>query len=214
MNDKRNWAERKDKFVEAIRKLVIELSIPAVRFIGKIKSPYSHKKAIREYYKIVNSLKPLDVILSNTYGHLSNLFNPGKWKHAIIYLGVENDIPMVAEAIGEGVVKRPLVECIAEKDRIAVMRLKDKIKKVEERKALEWANKQVGKGYDYRFDMETYHKFDNFYCSEYAYYTLKQAKPKMNFTLKEYLGAKTVKPVDFIYARDKFDLIYKTKKYI
>src|SRR6185436_16570770 len=102
-----------------------------------------------------------------TLGELSNFFNPGKYKHAILYTGLEKfgriklPTPMIMEAIGEGVLYRPLVECLATKDEICVLRLREPLTREELERGLKWALAQEGKPYDYRFDMVSRHKMSN-----------------------------------------------------
>lgn len=192
---------------------VAHLITPIVKFIGKVKPPFSEKKAIEDYHEMVRIMKPLDLILSNTRGHLSNVMNPGYWKHTIVYIGKENGIPMIIEAIGAGVVKRPLVECLAEKDEICVLRYRDhkSASKKNIDAAIKWANKQVGKEYDYTFDLWSDHKFQNFYCSEFGYYTHKNAYKKYSMELRESFGVPTITPTDFFKAKDKYQLLLRTR---
>ena len=187
-----------------MRTLVFKLMRPIVIFIGKIHVPYSVKSAAKSYFDILKVIQPGDVILSTTYGHASNLGNPGKFKHAILYIGAENSKPMIIEAIGEGVVKRTLVECIAEKDKIAVIRSNEISQDSPNLKvALEWANAQVGKPYDYDFDTTGNDKYDNFFCSEFCLDVWHLIKADISFTLMEVFGVLTVVPTDFYRAAPK-----------
>jgi hypothetical protein len=194
------------------REILLKVLNPLVKIIGKIKSPFVKEKMALSYTpEILDTLQPLDIILSKSLGHLSNVFNPGKWKHAIIYLGIENGIPMIAEAIGRGVIKRNLYECLADKNFIAICRTKEKLTKTAITKGVDFANAQVGKGYDYDFDMFSGHKYQNFFCSELAYYTLKEAIPNLKFKLMKSLGVETVSPNDFYQADKHFDVVFETK---
>lgn len=201
-----------NKLYLQLHAVLFRLLKPIIVWVGKIHSPWSEKGAIKDWYKLVEVLKPGDVILSTTMGHLSNVFNPGKYKHAIAYIGLENGVPMIIEAIGRGVIKRPLVECISEKDEIAVIRSRDPEiqKKVNFKRGLEWINKQVGKPYDYYFDMNSYHKFSNFYCSELCYYWWKMMNPKLTFTLQKTAWVNTVIPMNFYLAKRKTEIILET----
>ena len=196
-----------------IRELLMRFLTPIVSYVGKIKSPWSHKKAISDFYTILGTLKPLDIILTNTYGHLSNLMNPGPWKHALIYIGEENGVPMIIEAIGEGVLKRTLVECIAEKDSVAIVRVNQNIVPAKQNKAIKWAHNQLGKHYDHSFDMRSVNKLESFFCSELCFFVLKEAGININFELRQtVVGYPTVVPSDFYYAAKskKMKILFET----
>lgn len=198
-----------DQAKAALWVLTAHILTPIVKVIGEIKAPYSEKRAICHFYKMQKVLKPLDIILSNTYGHLSNVMNPGPWKHVIIYIGKENGIPMIIEAIGKGVVKRPLAECIAEKDEFAILRYHNydntPKKKIDE--GIRWLNKQVGKDYDYLFDLFSTHKFENYYCSELGYYAHKRVFKNYEMEPRVKLGVPTITPSDTFYAVRIYNLI-------
>lgn len=187
-----------------MRTLIFKLVRPLVILIGKIHVPYSVKSAAKSYFEILDVIQPGDIILSTTYGHASNLGNPGKFKHAILYIGIENKKPMIIEAIGEGVIKRTLVECIAEKDKIAVIRSNEISQDSPNLKdALKWANSQVGKPYDYDFDTTGNDKYDNFFCSEFCLDFWHIVNPDISFVLMEVFGVSTVSPNDFYNASPK-----------
>ncbi len=197
-----------------IREIVFKTLEPLVRFIGKIHDPFlKDVMALSEAPTILDTLQPLDIILATTLAHLSNVFNPGKWKHAIIYIGKdENGVPMIIEAIGKGVIKRSLYECLATKNYISICRVKEQLTKKAINRGLAFCEAQVGKPYDYGFDMVTGHKYQNFFCSELAYYTLKEALPDLDFKLMKSLGVNTVSPGDFYKAKKKFDVVFETKE--
>ena len=203
-------------FKERLRAIMIGAAVPLIKLMGKIHAPYSEKHAIEDYYKILKVIKPMDVILSNTKGHLSNIFNsPGSpWKHAILYLGVENGVPMIMEAIGRGVIKRPLVVCLCGKDAVAVVRMFGKISPAKIQTAMRWARKQEGKDYDFWFDMEGHNKYENFYCTEFCYCTWAKANPDHSFKPRPIMGMDTFEPSDFYDAikKKKIRLIFQTKK--
>lgn len=200
------------KLNEIIRILILKILTPFIKMISHIKSPFvTDKMALTYTPEILDTLQPLDIILSKSLGYFTNIVNPGQWKHAIVYLGMENGIPMIAEAIGRGVVKRNLYECLADKNFIAICRTKEKLTKTAIAKGVDFANAQVGKGYDYDFDMFSGHKYQNFFCSELAYYTLKEAIPNLKFKLMKSLGIETVSPNDFYQADKHFDVVFETK---
>lgn len=192
-----------------IRRFAFEILIPFIKFIGKIHAPWSQKHGIKTFYPMLEKIKPFDVILSSTRGSLSNIFNRGKFKHAIIYIGKEENIPMVIEAIGSGVIKQPLIECLATKDKIVVYRCKLSNKKVNELNIKQWLNEQVGKEYDYRFNMDGKRGLEAFYCSELVYVTHKKLyfEYESKFVLKKIMGLNTVEPDDIAKAKKIYEKI-------
>lgn len=205
--------------------------MPFVKWIGKIKAPFMEKKGLYKFYEIQNILQPGDVILTTVYGHLSNIFNPSKIKHAIAYYGKDiyegESVPFIVEAVGAGVFKRPALFCIGEKDEVIVMRPKPEVFTLTNEtitKYQKFLDSCVGAKYDYKFNLSeealadtTQHKFMNFYCSELVYLGMKAAFPGTMFKLRESMGVQTVTPLDFYLATDKFYKIFemldkKTKK--
>jgi len=197
--------------IQKIRGIVAWLLTPVVFRLGKIHAPWSHKLAIEHYEEIVQNCKPGDILLSATAGELTNLFNPGKYKHAAIYLGNENGVPHIAEAIGKGVVRRTLYVFLASKDEVVAMRARLPIYRVNLGIALAWLNRQYGKPYDYQFELGTKHGIKAFYCSELAYSFLGKAIPGFEFTLRVTMGVATVVPTDFYMAQKHFLRVIETK---
>jgi len=191
--------------MEKLRALLLKILMPFVKWMGKILPPYSVKNAIKTYYEWDRKIQPLDIILVNTAGHLSNIFNKGKWKHVVVFIGWENEIPMVVVALGIGVIKRPLIECIAVKDG----------QFYDLNRGIEWVKEQIGKGYDFWFDNVSENKFANLYCSELGYFAWLHAFPEMKFELRKTLGVDTVTPDDFYEAakikNPKTEIIYEYK---
>lgn len=200
--------------LQKIRNTGLLILMPVVKIIGKIMPPFSKKDPMINFYKILALLQPMDIILTTSRGHMSNLFNPGKYKHAIAYIGLEKNIPQIIESTGEGVHQRTLVECMSTKDAIAVLRPNKQVftNKKQVKDAIAWLKRQEGKPYDYQFDMNSQKKFNNFFCSELIYYAIKEVNPQTNFTLMETFGVPTVSPMDFYKAKKKFDLVYETEE--
>lgn len=201
---------------EKFKILLFTIVKPFVKWMGKVKDPYSMKNAIKTYYDWCEKIEPLDIILCNTAGHLSNIFNPGKWKHVVVFIGWDNNIPMIVEATGAGVIKRPLIECIAEKDEVCILRYNKQNNEIYDlNKGIEFAKSQVGKEYDYLFDNTSNKKFENFYCSELGWYSLKESYPNLNFEMRKTFGVNTVTPDDFYKSsqieKPKMNIIYEYK---
>lgn len=188
---------------EKLRAVLIKGLKPMVKIVGKIQAPYSIKPAITTFYKWIDKIEPLDVLLVNTAGHFSNIFNNGLAKHAVLFIGWEGEqrIPMIIEAIGEGVIKRPLIECIAEKDKlIAITRYNGDRSNMDLAKGITFANAQVGKPYDFELDETSQKKFESFFCSELCFYAWTNAFHNCSFTKRKVFGVDTVQPTDFIDA--------------
>jgi len=205
----------KDIFLGSLRGFITEALIPVVKIIGKLHMPWTKKNVIHHYAEIMRVLKPGHVILSTTYGEISNIFNPGKYKHAILYVGVHEfpygKYPAVIEATGEGVHIRPLFECLASKDNIAIMEWKLPYTANAFKSAMVWAFKQIGKGYDYRFLLDQGKiGMQNFYCSEYVYSFWHLMDSTNHFRLRKVMGTYTVIPDDFYKARSCWGLKYET----
>jgi uncharacterized protein YycO len=177
----------------------VKCLIPIIQFIGKIHLPFTSKeKIMSDYYEIESLLQHGDVILSTSYGHLSNLVNPSKWKHALMYIGKENNIPYIIEAVGDGVVKKSLAQWLSSKDEICVLRFRDSILDATQKlNATLWIREQLGKPYDYSFDSQTQDKFKNFYCSELVYYSIKSSNPEAKIDLRDTNGILTITPSDY-----------------
>lgn len=193
----------------------VKLLIPIIQFIGKIHLPFTSKeKLMSNYYEIESLLQHGDVILSTSYGHLSNIINPSKWKHALMYVGKENNIPYIIEAVGEGVVKKSLAQWLSSKDEICILRFNEEIlSSIQKIEAVNWIKKQLGKPYDYSFDSQTNDKFKNFYCSELVYYSIKAGNPEAPIELRNTNGIKTITPNDYYNMKDKKNkLVYKFEK--
>ena len=201
-----------DTPLQKFRNRFLLLLIPLVRLVCRIMPPFSKKDPMVNFYRIAAALQPMDIILTTSRGHLSNLFNPGKYKHAIAYIGLEENIPQIIESTGEGVKQRTLVECLSTKDVIAVLRPNKEVisSRAQVKRAIAWLKEQRGKPYDYVFDMNSQKKFNNFFCSELIYFAIKEVNPETNFVLMETFGVPTVSPMDFYRAMKKFDRIYET----
>ena len=191
----------------------VKLLIPVIQFIGKIHLPFTSKeKLMKDYYEIERILEPADILLSTSYGHLSNLVNFGTWKHALMYIGKENNIPYIVEAVGDGVVKKSLAQWLSSKDEICILRLQGNIlTSTQKQKAVEWIKEQIGKPYDYSFDSQTQDKFKNFYCSELCLGAVKAGNPEADIDLRDTNGIKTITPDDF-YNMKKTSVIYEFKR--
>lgn len=217
--------------ISKFRMYIATILVPFIRVWGKIRSPWMLKRGLYEFYDINKIVLPGDVILTTTLGEASNLVNPsGKSgvKHAILVYGSDvykgESVIMIQEAIGAGVVRRPLLECVGEKDRIIIVRPSAEVFEPTKKnitKMQKFLDSIVGSPYDYRFNLSEDalkgvedHNIRAFYCSEMAYLTFKYVDEENPFELREVLGVKTVTPADFYDAAikgEKFSFIYDNR---
>ncbi len=194
---------------------------PIVKAIGKIYPKSSDKERVFYYYDyLIKILKPGYVILTISDDHLSNLINPSRWKHSVVYVGTETyhtsvgevEIPTVVEATGEGVISRSITRMLASKDRIAVLRPTKELLKNQKQidSFVKFVKKQVLKPYDYGFDSFSKNKHSSFYCHELTYAGITAVNPEANFYLKDFAGIKTVTGDDLfkMIEKKKFELVW------
>ena len=80
--------------------LLLDISIRLTKFIGHCHAPFTKKYVTGiDYLLAKDLLKPGMILITKTRGELSNLFIPGSFTHAAIYIGSD----YVCEAIGKGV---------------------------------------------------------------------------------------------------------------
>lgn len=137
-----------------------------------------------------------DILLHRTNYLLSNAFIPSFWTHAMIYDGKGSMI----ESTAYKVKKRPWKKA-AIADYLCVLR--PNCNSSTKKKAVEFANAQIGKPYDFNFDFLS---DKGFVCSELVV----KAYPFLNPKLTEIMGRKTFPPMDFIqlYDEGKLDFVY------
>ena len=133
------------------------------KVVSKVHAPWSRRKVTSaDYFKIAESARPGDILLSWTDGELSNLFMSGGWSHAAIYCGtVDGQIQTLVEARTKGVCSTYLPEFVFTKDAVAVLR-PTRIAPSDRQKAVEWAVSKIGVPYDFAFDTSE----KALYCSE------------------------------------------------
>lgn len=157
-------------------------------------------------------LEPGDILLEKTPFRLTNAFIPGFWGHAALWAGTERDMRvlgiwdhpvvrrhqkalrehrLVAEALRSGVQLNTLRHFLNIDD-LAVLRPRETTPAIRAAVVIE-ALRQVGKGYDFNFDVET---SDRIVCSELIY----KAYTGMSWPTSRVLGRVTISP-DQIAAR-------------
>ena len=166
---------------------------------------YNNEEALT---KINTVLKPLDILLEKTPFALTDSFIPGHFGHAAIYLGTEQQLKssglwftetikpyheqiskgyVIIEAVRSGV-RLTTLEHFMEIDDLMIMRAN--VLPMETAKALTIYNRafdQLGKEYDFNFDVET---TDKIVCSELIFF----AFGKINWPTEYIFGRPTISP--------------------
>ena len=158
-------------------------------------------------------LEPGDVLVTRHAIALTNLFLPGFWPHAALYVGTAeqraalgvdiadrvqgqgNDVATL-EALKDGVRLRPLAETLFV-DSVVVLR--PDLTPDQVRQAIERAIQHDGKAYNFDFDFFT---SDRMVCTEVVYRAY-DGLGRMRFPLAERGGRKTLSAEDLLdYAMD------------
>ena len=194
--------------------------------MGTVKVPFLYKKHTflrffdiksNEYIpieEIIKNIKEGDILLSTSKGHLSNFFNKmvnkGKYNHALLYVGNILNQPSIVEGVGEGVVIKPLNIFLLDKDFFCIIRPYDSVANEQQKKeAIRFALAQIGKDYDYLFEMGGKKGGESYFCSELVYEAYKHANTDIKFVRREVMGYETVAPNDFYNAKKYFRVIYE-----
>lgn len=156
--------------------------------------------------EVERNLEAGDILLEKTPFRLSDRFIPGHWGHAAVWLGTEAELkslgiwdnPLLVKhhgAIAEG---RGVVEAVRSGvemnslarfmniDDLAILRKRD-MTRAERIDVILMALRQVGKAYDFNFDVET---TDRIVCSELVYMTYTGIK----WPTVKTLGRSTISP--------------------
>lgn len=168
---------------------------------GKLKNLSAAEKK-----KIADSLQPLDILLEKTPFRLTDVFIPGHWGHVAVWVGSYNDFaqlglsdhPLVkkyqdqlkngrsiVEALRAGVQINSL-EHFLNIDDLLILRAKN-LSLAEKKLFLLNALEQVGKEYDFNFNVETQQAI---VCSELAYVVFKN----VTWPAQKNLGRFTISP--------------------
>lgn len=151
-------------------------------------------------------LRPGDILIEKTPFRLTDKIIPGYWGHAAIWLGTEPEIralgiwehpvvqrhqpaireeQLVVEALRDGVQTSPLAHFLNVDD-VAVLRRRG-ITDAQRAERVVLALRQVGKDYDFNFDVE---RTDQIVCSELVYIVYND----VDWQTDEKLGRYTISP--------------------
>lgn len=174
---------------------------------------------------LLQSLQAGDILLEKTPFRLTDQFIPGYWGHAAIWVGNEKELkqlglwndPLVKpwqqkikdghyiiEALRSGVELDPLSHFMNIDDMVV---LRDKqMSEMQSREVIRNAFRQLGKSYDFNFDIST---SDRIVCSELVYVSYLHIK----WPTEKTLGRYTISP-DHIAAKVKGDTLSVINLYL
>lgn len=164
---------------------------------------YDRREVLLEVY---GSLQPGDILLEKTPFRLTDAFIPGHWGHVAVWVGNEQQLrelglwehPLVrryhkdirkgrgvVEALRAGVSMSKLKHFLNVDD-LAVLR-HEQLSPAQRRDVVLQTLRQVGKAYDFNFDVET---TDRIVCSELVYH----AYGDLRWPVARHLGRATISP--------------------
>jgi hypothetical protein len=205
----------KRRHISAARKTLFSIFEISGSRIAELKQPFVKPRgapkrvndAVRA--QVLELCEPGDVLVTRHDDALSNVFLPGYWPHAVLFLGnasqraalglpdIETarhhhgDRIVFMESKKDGVMFRP-VEDTLELDAFVVLR--PVISDAGRRKAVTRAMSHVGKLYDFAFDFSS---ADKLACTELIYRAYHGADD-INFTLAEIAGRKCLSAEDLM----------------
>ena len=205
----RGWSWKR-RHVSAFRKTMFALFEASGRVIADMRNPF-HSKRVTDSIRveILDVLQPGDVIITRHDDAMSNLFLPGFWPHAALYIGPESVIAeldleidpdrrsrwvepvRILEARKDGVLLRDPADTLRV-DAFTVIR--PKLGSLDLRRALARALSHEGKLYDFEFDFS---RADRLVCTEVVYRAFDGVGP-MRFELRRRAGRLTFSAEDLI----------------
>ncbi|MBT8037708.1 MAG: hypothetical protein KJO21_09205 [Verrucomicrobiae bacterium] len=212
---KRKWNYRLHSFrrrhVSGYKKVMFHLLKLSGSAIAEMRQPFI--KGLGQGHRVTNeviaSVEPMlragDVFVTRHDDAMSNLFLPGFWPHAALYLGSQHewdDLGLQSQGVGpqggrfleakkDGVMFRPIRETL-EVDAFMVLRPKLEAEQLAE--ALMRAISHEGKLYDFMFD---FRKADRLACTEVVYRSYHGIGP-VSFELERHSGRSCLSAEDLI----------------
>jgi len=177
---------------------VLKTLYPILRLIGKIRFAPKKRRLWGQEMYLMPLINKGDIILVKARGELTNSLIGGKYKHTLIFCG-----DGYIEAVDPCVRKVTFKHILDHYDEICICRAEFLVKSEIER-MIAFAEKQVGKPYDYMFEPN----MKAFYCSELATAAIVHAMPYSNtWSQRDIFGVKITMPDDFRQATDKFRVV-------
>ncbi|XZG70114.1 YiiX/YebB-like N1pC/P60 family cysteine hydrolase [Chitinibacteraceae bacterium HSL-7] len=194
--------------MRTMRALSFGVSAGFGQMVGYVQTRSGKLKNMRadELAELKKELKPLDVLLEKTPFRLTDKMIPGYYGHVAVWLGSEAELrevgawdripprwqqevregKRIVEALRSGVTLSTL-EHFLDIDDLLVLRDTRETDAVYRRQALITAADQLGKPYDFNFDVLTHQRI---VCSELAYVVF----PDVAWPLAQTLGRYTISP--------------------
>ncbi|MFK7909745.1 MAG: YiiX/YebB-like N1pC/P60 family cysteine hydrolase [Akkermansiaceae bacterium] len=215
---KKKWDYRlysfKRRNVSGYKKVMFHLLKLSGSAIAEMKQPFvkglgqGHRVTVETHSELVSLIRAGDVFITRHDDAMSNLFLPGFWPHAALYIGNQGErdalgvsLPVedgrclrdfhFLEAKKDGVLFRPLTETLQVD---AFMVLRPKLDESSRAEALNRALTHEGKLYDFIFD---FRKADRLACTEVVYRSYHGVGP-ISFELRRHTGRPCLSAEDLI----------------
>jgi len=188
------WKQVMNGMFEVSGRAIADLRQPGIKPTG---SPKRIHPGLRD--EITSLALPGDVFITRHDDALSNLFLPGFWPHAALFLGTQapaasQEVPLAPsflESKKDGVKIRPASETLSV-DSLVVLR--PPLPPADIRTALKRALSHCGKPYDFLFDFRT---ADRLVCTEVIYRAFHGIRP-VHFQLREVGGRLCLPAEEFL----------------
>lgn len=208
------------KFLNWIRRSLLNLLSPFLHWIRLVHFPFTHKKVNGlAYYDLFPLLEPGLVFVCHTRGEGTNYIIMSFFTHAAIYTPMpEQKIDeIVTEAEGVGVLRTDLISFMTTKDAILALKpiLPAELEKPVMKRAAEIALTLYGDAYDYGFEDWTADQKE-FFCSKVPWYSYDMACNERGlpslFNPKMSLGVRTVTPQDIAEDTENFRVVWDSRQ--
>lgn len=164
---------------------------------------YLYNMSASEKNKLIAEMKPLDILMEKTPFRLTDKMIPGHYGHVAIWIGTESQLKdlkvwdqlspyiqakvrsghRIVEALRPGVEINTLEHFLNIDDFLVIRDTRSNITDEYRRKAILQAVAQIGKEYDFNFDVMTHERI---VCSEIAYVVYEDVKWPLENTLMRY----------------------------
>lgn len=188
-----------------VRSVSYGLSMGFGNLVGLVETRKGYLNSLprNEREELIAEMKPLDILMEKTPFRLTDKMIPGHYGHVAIWLGTEqqlkdlhvwDQIPAkiqakirsghrIVEALRPGVELNTLDHFLNIDDLLVVRDTRSNITDEYRRKAILQAVAQIGKEYDFNFDVQTHERI---VCSEIAYVVYADVKWPLENTLRRY----------------------------
>lgn len=166
-----NFYEIKSKIIKWFGNITI---YPYPMFI--MFGSYGYKIKGPDVRKLIEILRPGDIVLRRYNHYISGLLIPGFWTHSSLYVGNDN----IIHILGEGIIKEDILT-FTRCDAICVLRKKDNAVGTTPIEAIQCAENLFENKIQYDFEFSE--NPDKLYCSEFTHVCY--GKPALSKKLKK-----------------------------